>query len=437
MKNSNYSAPKYNGINFSLSGVYSGYDDTISFADNSTIDFNGNGVLSGQIQTKTVGSPGKIRVLYHSIETSKYADGEIVREVDTLSDGTFSVSGLNEVYFYDVIARNDGWNDRVYTKVKPWSADAFVITLSGSFTTNDDFNGVAGFMTIHGGMPPFTASVVDPLPYGLTPLVVDGRKLIIDGTSDDVGLWESVVRVTDINGLFVDTPVSVEIRQAVDPVDPHFGNVSLLLHMDGIQGSTTFADSSPLTKVVTAHGSAAVSTAHSQFGGASLLLDGVESYLSTPGHADYVFGTGDFSIEAWIRTTRTDEKVIVDHYSSFHPSWQLAVKYGKLSFYSRTEFGSGGYVLSGSIPVNDNQFHFVSVTRQDGVLRFFVDGVPDGEAPLTTNYNAAITLSIGAQVASRNSTYDFHGNIDDVRITKGVARYTASFTPPDEPFPNQ
>lgn len=119
MKNSNYSAPNYNGINFSLSGAYSGYDDTISFADNSSIDFTGNGVLSGQIQTKTVGSPGKIRVLYHSIETSKYADGEIVREVDTLSDGTFSVSGLNEDYFYDVIARNDGWNDRVYTKVKP------------------------------------------------------------------------------------------------------------------------------------------------------------------------------------------------------------------------------------------------------------------------------------------------------------------------------
>ena len=54
--------------------------------------------------------------------------------------------------------------------------------------------------------------------------------------------------------------------------DPHFANVSLLLHMNGSNGSTSFVDSGPLQKTVTAHGGAQVSTSQSKFGGGSLSL---------------------------------------------------------------------------------------------------------------------------------------------------------------------
>jgi hypothetical protein len=61
------------------------------------------------------------------------------------------------------------------------------------------------------------------------------------------------------------------------PVDPQFGSVSLLLHGDGTNGSTTITDNSPTPKTVTAVGNAQISTAQSKFGGASILFDGTET----------------------------------------------------------------------------------------------------------------------------------------------------------------
>lgn len=208
--------------------------------------------------------------------------------------------------------------------------------------------------------------------------------------------------------------------------DTHFRAVSLLLHMDGADGSTVFTDSSSFPKVVAAAGNAKISTAQSKWGG-SLMLDGSGDYLYAPAHADFVFGTGDFTVELWINTTTTAEKVLVDQYHS-GDSWQLAVKSGKLSWYTNS------YVLLGAVSVNTGAWHHVAATRSAGILRFFVDGVLDGTATLNTHYSRQVVLGIGAQVFSRNPEYDFPGYIDELRITKGVARYTANFTPPAEPF---
>ena len=78
------------------------------------------------------------------------------------------------------------------------------------------------------------------------------------------------------------------------PVDPQFGSVSLLLHGDGANGSTTIVDSSPTPKTVTAFGDAQISTAQSKFGGASIAFDGTGDYLSA-NDGDLVLGTGSFN----------------------------------------------------------------------------------------------------------------------------------------------
>ena len=72
-----------------------------------------------------------------------------------------------------------------------------------------------------------------------------------------------------------------------------------LLHMDGSDGSTTFTDESGTTW--TANGNAQIDTAQSKFGGASGLFDGASDYLQTPYTADHNTGTGDFTIDQWIR----------------------------------------------------------------------------------------------------------------------------------------
>lgn len=213
-------------------------------------------------------------------------------------------------------------------------------------------------------------------------------------------------------------------------VDPYYSQVSLLLHMDGVDGSTTFNDGSLTAKAIAASGNAKVSAAQSKWGGASLVLDGSGDYLSAPAHADFVFGVGDFTVELLINTTTAAEKVLVDQFEIGKTnSWQFSVKSGRLVWYS------GGYLLTGAAAVNNGAWHHVAAVRSAGTLRFFVDGVLDGSAALGLNFNTNLVLGIGAQVGARNSVYDFPGYIDELRITKGVGRYTANFAPPTGPFP--
>lgn len=211
--------------------------------------------------------------------------------------------------------------------------------------------------------------------------------------------------------------------------DPHYNSVSLLLHCDGADGSTTFVDKSPSPKTVAAYGNAKVSSTQSRWG-ASAYFDGSGDYLlAAPVGSSFAFGTGDFTVECWVNTSTTAEKIFVGCYNSSITSWQLNIYQGKLYWYSI------GNHLAGSLPINDGAWHHIAATRSSGVLRLFVDGVLDKSISLPSNYaNQLLALEVGAQVNARNSAYDLVGYIDEIRITKGVARYTANFTPPTEPF---
>jgi hypothetical protein len=85
-------------------------------------------------------------------------------------------------------------------------------------------------------------------------------------------------------------------------VDPFSANVSLMLHFDGANGSTTFVDSSPNNFTVTRAGDAVISTAQSRFGGSSVVFDGDSDYLSAGFNDAFAFGTSDFTIEVWYRS---------------------------------------------------------------------------------------------------------------------------------------
>ncbi len=229
---------------------------------------------------------------------------------------------------------------------------------------------------------------------------------------------------------------SVIVSQAYDP---HYANVSLLLHCDGADGSTTFTDNGPGAKTVSATGGANVKTSSAKFGTGGCLLDVTGDYLSVPASSDFAFGTGDFTVEFWIKTSDSGESVIVDQFSSgsTFSSWQLNVKSGVLSWYRRLAGGASSYLLSGSTTVSDNAWHHIAVNRASNTLRFFVDGVADGSVTDAADYaTSVVNLGIGAQVYSRNSAYDLAASLDDIRVTKGVARYTGNFTPPTEAFPN-
>ncbi|WP_101048668.1 LamG domain-containing protein [Macromonas nakdongensis] len=216
--------------------------------------------------------------------------------------------------------------------------------------------------------------------------------------------------------------------------DPHFANVSLLLHMDGTNGSTTFTDSSPTPKTVTANGNAQISTAQSRFGGASGLFDGAGDFL---GYNGLALGTQDVTIEAWARFNSVSgvRPIASSRLNNGNSTayWMLYVEDGILKFQTRV---GTQYIASSTASISTGVWYHLAATRTSGVLRVFVGGIVggttanDGFANITEN-----SIAVGLFNFSGFVSY-FSGHIDDLRRTDGVARYTANFTPPIAPFPN-
>jgi hypothetical protein len=218
--------------------------------------------------------------------------------------------------------------------------------------------------------------------------------------------------------------------------DPFFANVVSLLHFDGADGSSTFTDQ--IGKVWTRNGAAEIDTAQSKFGGASLVLSGTSQFLTTPHHTDFNLGASDFTIEAWVRPTATGTIIAKRTTSATQSGWAFIISPsgGDLVLRFASWIGSGGTTLhsiTGTIPISTTSFTHAAITRSGNDARIFVDGVADG------TQTVAGTIASNTNVVYIGSTPQlahYTGHIDDVRVTPGVARYTANFTPPTTAYPD-
>jgi len=230
-----------------------------------------------------------------------------------------------------------------------------------------------------------------------------------------------------------------------NPVDPYFSNVSLLLHGDGTNGSTTIVDSSPSPKTVTAVGDAQISTAQSKFGGASLALDGNGDYLSTPATSFQFLHklTDSWTAESWVYVTSgsSDNTIFDTGGAASNTIGTLFFFNPSLSLRANVRQGTGVVVTSSPDNiVTLNSWHHIALSYDQSTFRLFVDGTLVGSTTFntqTSNDSTQSTLKVG--VFEYNGTLlggFMNGYIDDLRITKGVARYTQNFTPPTAPFPD-
>jgi len=81
-------------------------------------------------------------------------------------------------------------------------------------------------------------------------------------------------------------------------IDPYYENVTLLLHLSGADGSTTFTDSSSASKTITTSGTPVLSSSEYKFAGGSGYFNGSSKLIAaTSSDPDFVFGTGDFTAE--------------------------------------------------------------------------------------------------------------------------------------------
>jgi len=226
------------------------------------------------------------------------------------------------------------------------------------------------------------------------------------------------------------------MMMAASVADPYWDDVVALLHFDGTDGSTTFTDEKGHT--FTASGGAQIDDAQSKFW-QSGKFDGSGDYISTPSDSDWTIDT-DCTIELFIRSSGMSKtRTLIsrrEHYGSSPASgWHLVTTSTKTV--SLTQYLSGGGVgvsIEGGA-LSLNTWHHIAVTNDSGNWRLFVDGVQvDSDTETGTNGDNSRPLYIGRQEGT--SARDFEGWIDELRITKGVARYTSNFAPPSAPFPN-
>lgn len=236
---------------------------------------------------------------------------------------------------------------------------------------------------------------------------------------------------------------------AIPERDPFFASVSLLLHGEGANGSTTMVDSSLSSKTVTRAGNAQISTAQFPFGTSAIKFDGTGDFLSTPFASDFDFGTGDFTVEceayvagnSSLNNNSLRPATLFGCYTAGPPitGWTLGIDGNGgttgngVSF--QTYIGGTTQVVSAATTVSQAAWHHLAVTRASGTYRLFLDGVQLTSAASTQAATPGDTLIIGALEFS-GFLNELNGYIKEARITKGVARYTANFTPPNRAFPN-
>jgi len=231
-------------------------------------------------------------------------------------------------------------------------------------------------------------------------------------------------------------------------VDPYISGVSLGLHMEGANGSTSFIDIKGNT--ITAAGNAQLTTGGTQFAfGASCgVFDGTGDYLSFSTASALGFGASKFTLDGHLRPAAigTTQDIVDargtaagDKVSSF---LLLITAAGKLQFNASTASGGGDggawtIQLTGTTTMVAGTAYHAEVSRDDGnVWRLFINGVIEASATNSFTMGApAATAYIGSGCTGVSTLgYYYNGRLKDWRVTKNFCRHSSAFTPPTSAF---
>lgn len=211
--------------------------------------------------------------------------------------------------------------------------------------------------------------------------------------------------------------------------DPYASSVVLHLPFDMPPAPLTGAvfDYSPALNSASLEGGAELSSVQSKFGGHALAV-GSSGYVQCASSSNFDILSGDFTVEAWVYVMTAPTRILgapIVARDGSSTGWMLRVdQYAGRLAWVYPGLGAGG--TSG--PVSLNAWHHVAACRAGTQHYIALDGVVTAISVTNRTVNAAVPLRVGRDNATGNGVA---GYVDDVRITKGVARYTANFTPPD------
>lgn len=217
---------------------------------------------------------------------------------------------------------------------------------------------------------------------------------------------------------------------SLTPTDPVFNYVSLLINGNGTDGTqnNTFIDSSTSALTITRNGN----TTQGSFtpfspSGWSMSFPAGDNSIVAPSNAVFAFGTGDFCVEGWVKLTVNDGG---QHLFFGNANATTTVGFGVNNGYLTASTSAAGLGAATVGQLVAGQWYHVAYTRQGTTLRYFVDGVTVRTGTNSTNITAA-AFNVGSAIAGQS----LEGQLSNVRVLKGSARYTADFTVPTSPLP--
>jgi hypothetical protein len=178
-------------------------------------------------------------------------------------------------------------------------------------------------------------------------------------------------------------------------------------------------------------GNAQVSTTVKQFGTGSISFDGTGDWLTAPNNTNLQLSTGNFTIEAWVYLNAVGSVRGFVSKGTSTTGWSLGSNSLNQVVFS---YDSLSIVSTGVLLIST--WYFVTVVREGtgtNQTKIYINGTNDGTGTVASNFNQTNIMYVGA---NRVAADPLNGYIDDLRITKGVARYTANFTAPTAAFPN-
>jgi hypothetical protein len=218
---------------------------------------------------------------------------------------------------------------------------------------------------------------------------------------------------------------------------------SLLLHCDGSNGGTTFTDSSNWGHTATVAGATHTDTAVKKFGTASAQFDGTDDYLDYTTTPAFGLGTGDWTIDWWVYASASGFGAYAYAFDFRSGANSVGSPYmffdtGNSNVPGFTD-GSGTTRCSSNVAMVNETWYHIAVVKSSNVTKVYTNGVTGASGTYATefadtvDYKTINPLRLGRTSVVADS-YALNGYLDEFRVTKGLARWTANFTPDTSPY---
>lgn len=267
------------------------------------------------------------------------------------------------------------------------------------------------------------AYTADSLPTGLTLSngIISGTPTVIANTS--TLLTATANTTSESSSITINWSVSVAS-------DPYFMYNSLLLSGNGTNGAqnNTFLDGSTNNFTITRNGNTTQGTFSPYGPNWSNFFDGAGDYLDTvSASSQFAFGTGDFTVEFWIKTTASTFNIINPTSATGSGYWGLLFSAG--NFYWNDSYNVTYNILVNATSILNDAWHHVAICRTSGSSKVYFDGVSQITQADSTNYSGVSTWRIGS-----GNVGAYLGYLSNLRVVKGTAVYASNFTPSTTPL---